>query len=122
MIEVWKDIEGFDGKYQISSWGRVRSARGTLKTYENKKGYLKIGLYKNGKYHKRRINRLVAQAFIPNPYDLPQVNHIDGNKKNNSVTNLEWVTDSANKKHDKHFRITLEIGTASIKRYPQEED
>lgn len=110
MIEIWKDIEGFEGKYQVSSWGRIRSVNGILKTYENKKGYLKIGLYKNGKYHKRRINRLVAQAFIPNPYDLPQVNHMDGNKRNNSVTNLEWVTDSANKKHDRLFRLKLEEG------------
>lgn len=108
MNEIWKDIEGWEGKYQVSTWGRIRSVNGIMKTYENKKGYLKIGLSRDGKCHKKRVSRLVAQAFIQNPYGLPQVNHIDGNKKNNSVTNLEWVTDSDNKKHEKLFRAKLE--------------
>ena len=90
-MEIWKDIEGFEGLYQISSWGRVRSIRGIIKPYQNKKGYYKVGLHKNGKGHKKRVNRLVALAFIPNPHNLPQVDHIDGNKHNNSVTNLRWV-------------------------------
>jgi len=103
MLEIWKDIEGFDEKYgyQISSWGRVRSVNGILKPYENFKGYLKVGLMKDGKCCKKRVNRLVAQAFIPNPYNLPQVNHIDGNKQNNSFTNLEWVTNEQNAHHRK---------------------
>lgn len=99
-MEMWRDIEGFEGRYQISSWGRVRNKDGMiLEPYTNHKGYLKIGLYKDGKDHKKRINRLVAQAFIPNPYNLPQVNHKDGNKQNNSYTNLEWTTDELNRKH-----------------------
>ena len=101
MQEIWKDIEGFEGLYQVSTWGNIRGARGILKPYKNNKGYLKVGLFKNGKDHKKRVNRLVALAFIPNPYNLPQVNHKDGNKENNSFTNLEWVTDEENKEHQK---------------------
>lgn len=103
MSEIWKDIDGFDGRYQVSTWGRVRSINGILKPYVNHNGYLKIGLMKNGKSHKKRVNRLVALAFLPNPYNLPQVNHIDGNKQNNSITNLEWVDNITNRNHEKVF-------------------
>lgn len=107
-MEIWKDIDGFYGKYQISSWGRVRNAESghILIPYKNKKGYLKVGLHKNGERipKKFRVNRLVAKAFISNPYDLPQVNHKDGNKENNSVTNLEWVTNKENAEHRKLMR------------------
>ena len=97
-MELWKEIEGFEN-YQVSSWGRVRSANGILKPYKNKKGYLKIGLTKDGKSHKKRVNRLVAMAFIDNPNELPFVDHIDGNKENNHVSNLEWTDRSRNVKH-----------------------
>lgn len=108
-MEQWKDIEGFEGKYQISTWGRVKSTvtgvEHIMLPYKNKKGYLKIGLGDgHGKCLKYRINRLVAQAFIPNPYNLPQVNHKDGNKENNSFTNLEWVSDAENKEHAKKMK------------------
>lgn len=99
MTEIWKDVEGFDGRYQVSSWGKVRSAKGILSPYRNKKGYLKIDLNMNGKRYKRRVSRLVAEAFIPNPYGLPQVNHKDGNKENNSISNLEWCTNKENYDH-----------------------
>lgn len=100
-METWKDIEGFEGKYQVSSWGRVRNAITLciIRPYSNTKGYLKIGLTKNNKCVKFRVNRLVAKAFIPNPYNLPQVNHKDGNKANNSFTNLEWITNGDNQRH-----------------------
>lgn len=101
--EIWKDIEGYEGKYQVSTWGRVRSLYGgeirILKPFKNEKGYLKVQLSNSGKGKKYRVNRLVAQAFIPNLYNLPQVNHKDGNKENNSYTNLEWTTNSINQKH-----------------------
>ena len=107
-MEEWRDIEGYEGRHQISSWGRVRNivTKNILMPYRNKKGYLKIGLYtERSKYpEKHRINRLVAKAFIPNPYELPQVNHKDGNKENNSVTNLEWATNNENRKHAQMLR------------------
>lgn len=105
-MEIWKNIEGFNGKYQVSSWGRIRNAESgiVLKQYRNKKGYLKISLFDGNNNIKKRVNRLVAIAFIENPYNYPQVNHKDGNKDNNSITNLEWVTDARNKEHAKNLR------------------
>ena len=105
-MEQWKEIPGYNGLYQVSSWGKVRNAEtGVVITpYKNEKGYLKIVLYDHGKRKKYRINRLVAQAFVPNPYDYPQVNHKDGNKENNSYTNLEWLTNEMNQEHRKLMR------------------
>lgn len=96
-MEIWKDIEGYEGKYQVSSWGRVKSLnyRRTgkekiLKLDKCEDGYLRIKLLNNGKIYRFRVHRLVAKAFIPNPYNLPQVNHKDENPENNRVDNLEW--------------------------------
>lgn len=106
-MEIWRDIEGYEGLYQVSSWGRVRivfcnDLYKILNPETTKKGYLRVDLY-NGPSRKHfKVHRLVAKAFIPNPKNKPQVNHKDGNKKNNSVTNLEWVTDAENKKHRKN--------------------
>ena len=103
MEEIWRDIEGFEGKYQVSNTGKVKSLnyRNTgkekiLKGGDNGYGYLKVGLCKDGKEKTCRINRLVAQAFIPNPDNLPEVNHIDKCKTNNCVENLEWCTSQYN--------------------------
>lgn len=108
MHELWKDIEGYEGLYQVSTWGRIRSLyKGRIKILKpdvNEKGYLKVKLFAEGKGKNFRVNRLVASAFIPNLYDLPQVNHKDGNKQNNSYTNLEWTTDEINKKHARMLR------------------
>lgn len=99
MTEIWKDIEGYEGLYQISNWGRVKSLNynrtgkeGILKPIPTNNGYMIIGLYKNRKPNQYSIHRLVAQAFIPNPDNLPQVNHKDEDKSNNCVWNLEWCT------------------------------
>ena len=105
MNEIWEDIEGYEGLYRVSNLGRVKSLkRNTAKerimcNRKDKYGYLYVGLCKNGniKYHK--IHRLVAKAFIPNPNNLPQVNHIDGKKENNTVKNLEWCDASYNQIH-----------------------
>lgn len=100
MKEIWKDIDGYDGRYAVSSWGRVKGIHGILKPYKNHKGYLKVGLMRDGVCRKHRVSRLVAQAFLPNQFDYPEVNHIDGNKQNNSVTNLEWVDASLHRRHE----------------------
>lgn len=105
MNEIWRKIEGFE-KYEVSNLGRVRSLnyRKTketkiLKPGKDKKGYLKVNLYKSSKHSSKRVHRLVATAFIPNLDNKTQVNHIDGNKQNNTVSNLEWCTNSENMQH-----------------------
>lgn len=114
-IEVWKDVVGYEGLYEVSSHGRVRSldrivtykAGGTRKFYGKilslvelkNKGYLVVPLSRDGKTNNHRVNRLVAIAFIENPDNKEQVNHIDENKKNNNVENLEWSTSIENVNH-----------------------
>lgn len=98
-MEVWKDIKDYEGLYQVSNTGKVKSIRTNgklLKLHEDKGGYLIAYLYKKSKYKCFKIHRLVANAFIPNQEEKRTVNHIDGNKKNNSVNNLEWATHSEN--------------------------
>lgn len=97
--QIWKDIEGYEGKYQVSNTGKVRSLnyRHTGKTkvmrqYTDKDGYKNITLRTNGKRKVYFIHRLVAQAFLPNPNNYPIINHKDENKTNNAVWNLEWCT------------------------------
>ena len=97
--EIWKDILGYEGKYQVSNWGRVKSLNyrntgkeGILKGVANGNGYLEVILFKEGKGKHYRINRLVAQAFLPNPDNLPEVNHKDEDKQNNCVENLEYCS------------------------------
>lgn len=94
MEEIWCPIKGYESMYEVSDQGRVRSLKFVneriLKPGRDKDGYLQVGLYKNGEGKKCKIHRLVAQAFIPNPQNLTEVNHRDENKTNNSVQNLEW--------------------------------
>ncbi len=93
--EVWRDISGYEGLYQVSSWGNVRSFYGQgriLCPWNNRYGYLIVTLCKECSHKAFSIHILVAQAFIPNPSNLPCVNHLDENKMNNRVENLEWVT------------------------------
>ena len=105
MSEVWKDISGYEGKYQVSNTGKVRSLdyhrQGIIKelALKNSRGYLVVGLMKNAKKTFYSVHCLVANAFIPNPLDLPQVNHIDADKMNNQAENLEWVTAQDNAVH-----------------------
>ena len=105
--EIWKDIRGYEGKYQVSNIGNVRSLnyRGVkgkvkrLKTECNNCGYILVFLYKECKPKGYSVHRLVAEAFIPNPNNLPQVNHKDENKANNCVWNLEWCTREYNRNY-----------------------
>lgn len=93
-MEIYKDIEGYEGLYQISNEGRVKSIRfgkeRLLKPKTERKGYLRVDLSKDGKQKSCLVHRLVAMAFIPNHTNLPQVNHKDEDKTNNRVDNLEW--------------------------------
>jgi len=108
--EVWKDVVGYEGLYQISTFGRVKSlkrfdTRGNLlksrilKNVSRGNGYLSVDLCKNATAKLFDLHRLVAQAYIPNPDSKPQVNHIDEDKTNNNVDNLEWVTIKENANH-----------------------
>lgn len=114
--EIWKLISGYDDRYSVSNFGNVRSnsytytyfwrnrwvtetRKAKILTPESIKGYLRVYLRKDKKSFPKFIHRLVAETFIPNPNNLPQVNHIDGNKLNNCVENLEWCTGSYNIKH-----------------------
>lgn len=101
MEEVWKDVSGFEGKYQVSNLGRVRNANGRLMkgSIHNKSQYKYVVLRVNNKRYNKHIHRLVADAFIPNTHNSPCVNHIDGNKTNNVVENLEWCTYKENTAH-----------------------
>ena len=98
--EYWKPVVGYEGHYQVSNFGSVKSIKFgkeiILKQHINKGGYYYVCLLKNGKHKNYYVHRLVAQAFIPNPYKLPQVNHKDENKTNNNVDNLEWCTNEYN--------------------------
>ena len=97
-MQIWKDIEGYKGHYQISNYGNVRSLK--KDAFLMKGGYLKgykiISLWKNGTGKMFRVHRLVAAAFIPNPDNKPCIDHIDGNRTNNHADNLRWVTAKEN--------------------------
>lgn len=105
--EIWRKIDGFEKLYSVSNYGRVKS-HGRIdclgRNWKEKlfilcqddHGYIRICLHKDGKAYNVRVHRLVAKAFLPNLSNCSDVNHIDGNKKNNHVSNLEWITKSGN--------------------------
>jgi hypothetical protein len=112
--EIWRPVAGWEGAYEVSNCGGVRScpriiqmrdgrsrpARGSvLVPWRSVKGYLKVALSRPGNSRGMFVHRLVAMAFLPNPLGLPQVNHIDCDRANSHVSNLEWVTASQNNKH-----------------------
>lgn len=103
-IETWKPITDYVGLYEVSNKGNVRNVKtGRIKKPNNNgRGYLFVGLYKNGAEKKHYIHRLVAQAFIPNPNKLPEVNHKDEIRTNNKLDNLEWISHRDNSNYGKH--------------------
>ena len=105
MGELWKDIRGYEGLYKISNLGRVANNTKILKQILCKDGYMRIHLYKNGVGKHVYVHRLVAEAFIQNRYDLPEVNHVDKQRNNNRVSNLEWCTKQQNMTHGKGKKI-----------------
>ena len=92
--EIWRIIPGFGNQYEASNLGQIRkvSDHYILEQCEKKTGYVYVHLRHKGKDHCKRVNRLVALAHIPNPHNKPQVHHKDGNRANNRVENLEWLT------------------------------
>ena len=113
--EVWKDVVGYEGQYQVSNKGNVRSvdrinhigskySGRMLKPWYQSGGYLQVGLCKNGKVMSKYIHRLVLEAFVDNPNNLPEVNHLDENKTNNELPNLEWCDSSYNSKYGTRIR------------------
>ena len=115
--EIWKEISGFEN-YQVSSFGRVKSLGNNkkrkekiLKQNDDGDGYLHVKFCKDGKEQSFRVHRLVAQAFIPNPNNFPQVNHKDENKANNRVENLEWCTHEFNSNYGTRNQRISEANT-----------
>jgi len=122
MNEIWKDVIGYEGCYSVSNLGRVKSLKRKVNSLHgintrtvNERiiaqrttmhGYMSVALRKYGKDKTLTVHRLIAIAFLNNPDDKPEVNHLDGNKKNNKLYNLEWVTKSENIKHA--FRTGLQ--------------
>lgn len=99
--EVWKPVHEYEGFYEVSNMGRVRSLRNniTLRPVLDSYGYSIVSLTVKGNHKCKKIHRLVAKAFIPNPEEKPCINHIDYNRSNNVVENLEWVTPKENTAH-----------------------
>lgn len=116
--EIWKPIEGYEGLYEVSNLGRVKSfaipamKQGKiLKPNKKSNGYMRIILCKNGVHKFVYIHRLVAEAFVPNPENKPCVNHIDNERANNHADNLEWCTQKENVRHAaKQGRLCKENG------------
>lgn len=101
-MEIWRIVKNTNNKIFVSNKGRIKSVlrdERILKPQINSKGYERIRITIDRVKKSFKVHRLVAEAFIPNPDNLPQVNHIDGNKRNNVVENLEWVTNKANAHH-----------------------
>lgn len=119
-IEIWKPVEGFEGLYEVSNLGRVKSLwfgkEKILKPAKNGSDYLLVDLYKNGKGKNFLVHRLVATAFIPNPEGFKQINHRDEVKTNNCVENIEWC----DAKYNNNYGTRNERSAASRRNDPSQ--
>lgn len=131
-IEEWKPIEGYEGLYEVSDWGNVRSLDRVVEYANGRKhfhkgkivnlsittdGYYRCHLSKNGKVKIYSVHRLVAEAFIPNPDNLPEINHKDENPQNNKSINLEWCDRKYNNTYnDRHLKCAHKIKKANQER------
>lgn len=124
MEEIWKNIDGTNGEYQVSNIGNVRSLKKNkirqLKIFDNGYGYLRVSLNINGKIKSEKVHRLVAKAFIPNPNDYPCINHIDENKYNNNVNNLEWCSYSYNNCYGKRIKKVVNKTSKKVFQYDKQ--
>lgn len=131
-MEVWKDVKGFEGLYQVSNTGKVKSLpRMELITGRHEEPYYRkraekllsqrngvyknVNLYRGSEPSNRLVHRLVAEAFMPNPLGMPEVNHLDGDKFNNHLDNLEWADREGNAKHSCHKTTGSKCGTSKLK-------
>lgn len=133
MSEIWRPVKGYEDLYEVSSEGRVKSLariktsyggrcfstkEKILKSFPDKKGYLMVKLYKDKTKSTKKVHRLVAEAFLEEVPGKDQVNHLDGDKKNNNIRNLEWADNSDNQIHS--FKVLGKQATWKGKKLPQE--
>lgn len=137
MIEIWKEIKGFEKLYEVSTFGRIKrlpkkvhnnglknknkyfiSKEKIIKTSNISKGYKGVTLTKDKKRYPKKVHRLVAEAFIPNPENKSQVNHKDGNKANNKIDNLEWCTNKENVIHAYKLGLNSILKLTEAKKKP----
>lgn len=117
---LWKDVPDYEGYYEVSNTGLIRSKNGIRKPQVSWDGYLFVKLCKQGQCRKVKIHRLVALAFIPNPNNLPEINHKDENPANNNVENLEWCDRIYNNNYGtRNARAAIGISKANSKRIKQ---
>lgn len=114
---LWKDVPDYEGYYEISNTGLIRSKNGLRKLQINYHGYYYIKLCKNGVHKKFQVHRLVGKTFIPNPHNLPEINHKDENPLNNNVENLEWCDRTYNNNYGtRNARAGIGISKANSKK------